>query len=206
MRQRDRRGGCLGGLLSARVGYSLPMAPVRSHYWITKPDPAYGGDHPVVTMLDAGAILLGIWEQHSATFDARELPDDPAEFSPTVGEAHWDRLAEAAEGVGHFFPGIADAQFANYIAGLSAYTPDGKIILGPVPGLSGFLAAAGCCGSGIALSAGIGSAIADLALGRAPRVDITAFRPDRFGSVDPFSTEFRARCASARANKSRKVG
>jgi 4-methylaminobutanoate oxidase (formaldehyde-forming) len=206
--------GAWAAILSARVGYPLPMAPVRSHYWITKPDPAHGGDHPVITMPDAGAyarpdvgaILLGIQEQHSATFDARELPDDPAVFSPTVGEEHWDRLAEAAEGVGRFFPGIVDAQFVNYVAGLSAYTPDGKIILGPVPDLSGFLAAAGCCGSGIAHSAGIGSAIADLALGRAPSIDITAFRPDRFGPIDPFSAEFRDRCAAARANKSRKIG
>ena len=206
--------GAWAALLSARVGYPLPMAPVRSHYWITKPDRAYGGDHPVITMPDAGAyarpdvgaVLLGIQEQHSVTFDARELPDDPAEFSPTVGEEHWDRLAEAAGGVGRFFPGIVDTQFANYVAGLSAYTPDGKVILGPVPGLSGFLAAAGCCGSGIALSAGIGSAIADLALSRASEIDITNFRPDRFGPIDPFSTEFRERCAAARANKSRKVG
>lgn len=205
--------GAWAALLSARVGYPLPMSPVRSHYWITKPDPVYGGDHPVVTMPDAGAyarsdvgaMLLGIQERHSATFDARELPDDPAEFSPTVGEAHWDRLAEAAEGIGKFFPGVSDAPFANYIAGLSAYTPDGRIILGPVPDVSGFLAAAGCCGSGIALSAGIGEAIADMALGRTPRFDIAPFRPDRFGPTDPFSAEFRNRCAAARASKSRKI-
>jgi sarcosine oxidase subunit beta len=202
--------GAWAALLSARVGYPLPMAPVRSHYWITKPNPTYGGDHPVITMPDVGAyarpdvgaILLGIHEEHSATFDARELPDDPANFSPTVGEDHWDRLAEAAEDIKRFFPGIVEAQFSNYIAGLSTYTPDGKIILGPVPGLSGFLAATGCCGSGIVLSAGIGITIAELALGRSPSIDITPFRPDRFGPTDPFSTEFRARCASSRANKS----
>ena len=201
--------GAWAALLSAKVGYPLPMAPVRSHYWTTKPDPCYGGDHPAVVMPDAGAntrpdvggILLGIHERNSVTFDARELPDDLATFSPTVGEEHWDSLAEASDGIGRFFPGIADAQFANYIAGLSTYTPDGKIILGPVPGLSGFLAAAGCCGSGIVLSAGVGSAIADLALGRTPSIDIAAFRPDRFVPIDPFSAEFRGRCGASRTNK-----
>ncbi len=205
--------GAWAALLSERAGYPLPMAPVRSHYWITAPDPAYGGDHPVVTMPDAaayarpdvGGLLLGIQESNSATFDARDLPNDPAAFSPTVGDEHWDCLADAAERVGTLFPGIKQAQFANYICGLSAYTPDGKIILGPIPGLSGFLVAAGCCGSGIALSAGIGKAIADLALGRNPEFDITAFRADRFGCVDPFSQEFRDRCAAARANKSRRM-
>jgi len=120
-----------------------------------------------------------------------------------VGEDHWDRLAEAAENIARFFPGIVEAQFPNYVAGLSTYTPDGKIILGSVPGLSGFLAASGCCGSGIVLSAGIGGTIADLALGRAPSIDIAPFRPDRFGPIDPFSVEFRDRCAASRANKSK---
>jgi sarcosine oxidase subunit beta len=205
--------GAWAALLAARAGYALPMAPVRSHYWITEPDPAYGGDHPVVTMPDAaaytrpdmGGLLLGIQEKNSATFDARDLPDDPNAFSPTVGEDHWDRLAEASDTVGRFFPGVREARFANYIAGLSAYTPDGKIVLGPVPGIDGFLAAAGCCGSGIALSAGIGAAIADLAQGKEPRFDITAFRPDRFGLVDPFSVDFRDRCAASRASKSRRA-
>lgn len=56
------------------------------------------------------------------------------------------------------------------------------------------------------LSAGIGAAIADLALGRDPDFDITPFRPERFGPVDPFSSEFRERCAAARAAKSRRTG
>ncbi len=203
--------GAWAALLSAQAGYPLPMAPVRSHYWITKPDPSYGGDHPVITMPDVGAyarpdvgaILLGIHEKYSATFDARELPDDPAAFSPTVGEDHWDCLAEAANGIARLFPGIAKAQFPNYVAGLSTYTPDGKIVLGPVPGQPGFLVASGCCGSGIVLSAGIGGTVADLALGRTPSIDISPFRPDRFGPVDPFNGEFRGLCAASRANKSK---
>lgn len=205
--------GAWAALLSARAGYPLPMAPVRSHYWITEPNTAYGGEHPVTIVPDAaaymrpelGGLLLGIQESLSATFDARELPDDANAFSPTVGNEHWDLLADAAESVGRFFPGLMEARFANYVCGLSSYTPDGQIILGPVPGPSGFLAAAGCCGSGVTLSAGIGAAIADMALGRDPAFDVEAFRPDRFGPVDPFSAEFRRRCAAARAAKSRQM-
>ncbi len=204
-------GGAWASLLSAQVGFLLPMAPVRSHYWITAPDDALGGDHPVVLLPDAAAytrpdvdsLLLGIQEPHSATFDARDLPNDPAAFSPTTGDEHWDILADAADRVGQFYPGVADIEVASYVCGLSCYTPDGQIVLGPVPGVSGFLAAAGCCGSGVMLSAGMGAAIADLALGRAPQFDISPFRPDRFGRVDPYSIDFRASCAGARARKSR---
>ncbi|MGI9425631.1 MAG: hypothetical protein ACR2PA_20755, partial [Hyphomicrobiaceae bacterium] len=91
----------------------------------------------------------------------------------------------------------------SYVSGLSTYTPDGAILLGAVPGASGFFAAAGCCGSGIALSAGIGSAMSALARREDPKYDLTSFDPGRFGPVDPFSREFRDRCAAARASKSR---
>ncbi len=207
-------GGAWAGLISAQAGFALPMTPVRSHYWITAAGRQFGGEHPVVLLPDAAAytrpdvdsLLLGVQEPRSATFDARDLPDEPAAFSATAGEEHWDTLAGAAEAVGRFYPGVADVQFASYVSGLSCYTPDGQIVLGPVPEVSGFLAAAGCCGSGVMLSAGIGMAVADLAIGRDTKFDITPFDPARFGRVDPFSQEFRDVCASARANKSRKAG
>lgn len=206
--------GAWAAVFSARAGYPLPMAPVRSHYWITEPEVAFGGDHPVVLVPDAsaymrpevGGLVLGIQEANSATFDARDLPDDPRAFSPTLGTEGWDLLTDAAASVGRIFPGIMAARFAHYVCGLSSYTPDGQIILGPVPGLTGFFAAAGCCGSGVTLSAGIGAAITDLVLGRDPAFDISPFRPERFGPVDPFSAEFRQRCAAARASKSRRAG
>ncbi len=205
--------GVWSALLSAQVGYLLPLAPVRSHYWVAEPDAAYGGEHPVTTLPDAaaytrpevGGLVLGVQETHSATFDARELPSDPAAFSPTDGEEHWDVLVDAYKAVAQFFPGIKTARFSSYICGLSSYTPDGEIVLGAVPDVSGFFAATGACGSGIALSAGIGNTVSDLVLGRPTEVDITPYRPDRFGNVDPFGESFRERCASARASKIRTV-
>lgn len=205
--------GAWAALFSARVGFPLPMAPVRSHYWISEPNPKYGAEHPMTVISDIGAytrpevggLLVGVQETHSATFDARDLPDDPAAFSATNGEEHWDVLANAYDDLSQFFPDIEHARFSNYISGLSSYTPDGQIILGSVPGVSGFYVAAGDCGSGIALSAGMGDIVADLALGRNPFVDVAPFRVDRFGAVDPFGQEFRNRCAVARASKTRKI-
>ena len=200
-------------LVAEKAGYALPMAPVRSHYWICDPDPRWNKDHPVTVMADAGAytrpeaggLVLGVQEPTSKTFDVRSLPGDTNTFSPTTGEEHWDILARGAEAVEPFFPAVMEAQFSNYVAGLSAYTPDGLMLLGPVPRVSGFLVAAGCCGSGIALSAGIGIAVADLSLGNVSTFDISPFDPGRFGVVDPFSPDFRERCAAARAAKARKA-
>jgi len=204
--------GAWAALVSQQAGYALPMAPVRSHYWICEPEAAFGADHPITVLPDAaaytrpetGGLVLGIQEQRSKTFDARDLPSDMAAFSPTVGEDHWDILADGAEAVAPFFPAVMTVRFSNYVAGLSAYTPDGSILLGPVPGVSGFLAAAGCCGSGVALSGGIGAIVSDLVLGKAPTCDIAPFDPGRFGRIDPYGVEFRDRCATARAAKTRR--
>ena len=205
--------GAWASLISARAGYPLPMAPTRSHYWITAPDASYGGDFPVTLLPDcraymrpeAGAMVVGVQETNSTTFDARELPDDINTFSPTQGEDHWDVIAGAMESISVFFPVIPQARFASYVSGLSTYTPDGTILLGAVPGSSSFFTATGCCGNGIALSSGIGSAIAALVRGDEPVFDITPFAPGRFGSLDPFSHEFRDRCSAARAAKSHHI-
>lgn len=201
--------GAWASVVSARASYPLPLAPTRSHYWITAPDSDFSRDFPVTLLPDAkayirpevGGMLVGVQEPDSPTFDARELPDDIETFSPTRGEEHWDVIADAMVAISTFFPGIEHARFSAYVSGLSGYTPDGHILLGAVPGVSGFFTASGCCGSGIALSAGVGSALSALVRGSKPKFDITRFDPGRFGPVDPFSREFRDRCAAARASK-----
>jgi glycine/D-amino acid oxidase-like deaminating enzyme len=47
--------GAWAALFSARAGFPLPMAPVRSHYWISEPNPSYGGEHPITILSDVGA-------------------------------------------------------------------------------------------------------------------------------------------------------
>jgi 4-methylaminobutanoate oxidase (formaldehyde-forming) len=205
--------GAWASVLSARAGYPLPMTPTRSHYWVTAPSKAYGGEFPVVLLPDCkaymrpevGGMVVGVQERYSATFDARELPDDINSFSPTRGEEHWDVIAEAMEAISRFFPTVLQAEFSSYVSGLSTYTPDGQILLGAVPGVRNLYAAAGCCGNGVALSAGIGSAISALVRNEEPAFDIAPFAPTRFGFVDPFAQEFRDLCAAARAAKSSDV-
>jgi 4-methylaminobutanoate oxidase (formaldehyde-forming) len=85
--------------------------------------------------------------------------------------------------------------------GPSTYTPDGLFVLGPVPGVEGFLAATGCCGGGIAGAGGIGLIVAHLAACQTPPWDATPFRPDRFGSIAPFDPTFRQLCGLARSGK-----
>ena len=202
--------GAWASLISSHAGYLLPIAPTRSHYWISAPNTNYGGDFPIVMLPDArtymrpevGGMLLGVQEPHSVTFDARDLPGNINSFSPTKGEEHWDVIAGAMEEIAAFFPEIKHAEFASYISGLSTYTPDGNLVLGAVPGVDNFFTATGCCGHGIALSAGVGTTMSGLLHGDTTPVDLEPYDPSRFGKINPFSPEFRDRCAKARAFKS----
>ncbi len=197
--------------LTMPLGVSLPMTPVRSHFWMTAPGSSlFSRNQPMTVHADAGAytrpemdgLLLGVQEACSPSFDYRMLPDDIATF-PITGDGHeWDALIEAEPRVSRFFPGLNDVRFDSYVAGLSAYTPDGHFILGEIDDRPGLYVAAGCCGAGVMASGGIGEALAGLILDGTSPHDMAPFRANRFGVVDPASAEFQQFCVTARAGKS----
>ncbi|MFZ1828468.1 MAG: FAD-dependent oxidoreductase [Candidatus Competibacteraceae bacterium] len=200
--------GAWANRLASPLGVGLPMTPVRSQYWITAPDPLFPRDHPMVILPDAsaysrpelGGLLFGLRERQSVSVDPRELPDDLEGFA--LGEAGgWSSLVEGASALRRFLPALDRLEIAHHITGLSTYAPDGLLVLGPAPGIEGFLTAAGCSGAGIATAGGVGRGIAALAAGHPSPFDLTPFWIDRFGSIDPFSQEFRQRCEQARSSK-----
>jgi sarcosine oxidase subunit beta len=202
-------GGAWASLLARAVGVGLPMAPVRSHYWITAPESGFPRDMPYVILPDAGAyvrpelggLIIGLREPVSLSVDPRTIPADITGVSFGDEADGWQILMEGRERLLVFYPALDEAHFVRFIAGLSTYTPDGQFIIGAVPDLQGYVVATGCCGAGIAASGGIGLAVAELVAGRPCSFDLTPFRPTRFNGVDPVSPEFRARCAAARSAK-----
>jgi len=202
-------GGAWGGLLAREAGIHLPMAPVRSHYWVTAPDSGFPHEMPYAVLPDArayvrgelGGLIIGVRESASLSVDPLTIPADLTGVSFGDETEGWQILMEGRERLRAFYPGLDEARLTKFITGLSTYTPDGDFLLGSVPGLEGYLVAAGCCGAGIAASGGIGLAIAELVRGLPLSFDLDAFRVDRFGRVDVQSEEFRARCAAARSVK-----
>ena len=193
-------------------GVELGATPLRSHYWISAPVEARWRDIPVVFLPDARAylrregagLLVGIQEPVSRAFDARRLPPDMSELALT-DEEDWELLANHAPRIRRCFPGFDVLRYAHHIAGLTTYTPDGELLLGTFPGAEGLLLAGGCCGKGVSVSGGVGRIVADRILGHPALVDLDRLRPDRFGTDDPHSAAFVARCVDARANKGRRA-
>lgn len=201
--------GVWAGLLAREIGIGLPMAPIRSHYWITEPHQQFSSDQPFVILPDARAyarpestrLLFGFRERESASVHPYDLPDSMNGFTFKQDSQGWQTLMEGAPDMSLYFPLIEEIQISSYVRGLSNYTPDGNFVLGEYPGVSGFIAATGCAGAGIAMSGGIARLIADLITGQPPYVDPAPHQIQRFGVVDPMSYEFIHLCASARAGK-----
>ena len=197
------------GLVALEVGWHLPMAPIRSHYWITSKAPEFNKEQPYVIFPDAnayartemGGLLFGIRDRISLSYDPRELPSDLTELRFNEDPDGWNVLEEQGSELARFYPGLESTPIAHYIAGPSTYTPDGQFVLGSVPDIDGFLVATGCCGAGIGASGGVGSAIAELAIEGKTSFDLESFRIDRFGAIDSFSAEWMLRCANARSKK-----
>lgn len=200
--------GAWAPILAAQAGIGLPMAPVRSQYWITEKAAFFPVNSPMVLLPDAqayarpegGSLLFGIRETKSFSVSPKEIPSDISNFSfsPDHGEAD---LSEVIDKLGRFFPAVYDIGLKYYIAGFSGYTPDGNLSMGKAPGINNLLLATGCVGAGISVSGGIGFAFSEMAAGRHNPYDFSDFDIQRFGTIDPFSKEWLDKCARARSEK-----
>jgi glycine/D-amino acid oxidase-like deaminating enzyme len=101
-----------------------------------------------------------------------------------------DELAELVGAAAWRVPALADAGIVRGVTGVYDMTPDARPLLGPVPGWSGLIVAAGFSGMGFKISPAVGEALAELiTAGAATRVDLHAFRPGRFADGEPIEPE-----------------
>ncbi|KAK6940435.1 FAD dependent oxidoreductase [Dillenia turbinata] len=141
-------------------------------------------DHKVVSSdsgLNRGEQTLSI--SMTATFDtmgnlllgsSRQF----AGFNTEVNESIVDRIWNRA---GEFFPVLRKLSLRDFInsrkvrIGLRPYMPDGKPVIGPIPGLSNVILATGHEGGGLAMALGTAEMVADMVLGNPGIVDPQPF-------------------------------
>lgn len=200
--------GAWNAVLTRPLNIPVAAAPVRSQYWITEKSALFPANSPIVILPDAkayarpesGALLFGIRENQPHYASPQTIPSDISHyaFSPDKG---MQDLSEVIHQLASFFPGIYDVGLQFYIAGFSTYTPDNFLTLGSVPEYDNLMIAGGCVGAGIAVSGGVGHALAELAAGRNSPYDLSSFATDRFGAIDNFSDSWLHQCAAARTRK-----
>jgi glycine/D-amino acid oxidase-like deaminating enzyme len=103
-----------------------------------------------------------------------------------------DDLAALVGAAAKRLPALAEAGIAHSVTGVYDMTPDGRPLLGQLPGLSGLVLAAGFSGTGFKISPAVGEAVAALVTGNpvTGSVDIGAFWPGRFAEGRPVASPF----------------
>lgn len=202
--------GAWSNLLSLQLNIPIPMAPVRSIYWITEnKGTLFPKNHPMVVMPDAmaysrpenGSLLFGLREENSPHFHPNELNPKPnADFLGPKDDA-WDILEYYGKEFINYFPKFEETGMKNCITGISTYTPDGYYTVGPFPNFKGFYAATGCAGCGVAGSGGIGRLVAEMVMEIPLFAEAAVFSIDRFTDFDPLSEQFRQLCSDSRSKK-----
>lgn len=118
------------------------------------------------------ALLEKRWDGESESpFERTRVLD------PVPDHALLDDVLAAAKAA---YPALKDIRPAERWAGAIDVLPDEVPALGPVPGIDGLLVATGFSGHGFGIGPAAGQAIAELAAGRTPMVDLSPFRLDRF--------------------------
>jgi len=99
-------------------------------------------------------------------------------LDPTV---EWGYLDEALEPTRRRIPALRLAPVTGAWAGIRPMPPDGRPVIGTVPGLEGYVVAGGLAGQGFARGPLVGQIVSELVTtGRSSR-DLEPYRPDRFG-------------------------
>ncbi len=157
------------------VGFALPIEPYRRQVFVTEPFAELPERLPMV--IDFQPHFYFRREGPSILFGMTDLAEPPS-FNTTVD---WEFLEKVVERALHRIPPLARASIRRGWAGLYDTTPDSNPILGRVPGLEGFIMAAGFSGHGFMLSPAVGECLAELIVtGESKIVDLTPLSINRF--------------------------
>src|SRR4029077_20693 len=123
-------------------GIELPIVPLQHHYVVTEPIPAVAArshelpvfrdpDKSFYARQEGTGLLLGPFEPQPKTWALDGIPEGfHGKLLPPDLDHIGDSLAAAAERI----PAFGDAGLKTVINGPDGYTPDGKCLMGPVPG------------------------------------------------------------------------
>lgn len=174
--------------IASMAGVYLPTTPVVHQHAALEPvdgheipadSPCFRDyDYLIYGRPEGGSYLFGGWEIDPAvcwvdgvpwSHGAAETPND------------FDRFMPLMENAVERFPFLAEAGLVRLVAHPDAFTPDGKPLLGPWPGLKGFWLAGASCMHGFGGGGGFGKALSQWLIEGETEWDLHSYRPWRFG-------------------------
>ena len=192
--------------VAAGAGITLPLIPVRHQLFITEAIPGVAPLQPIVRLVEAsvyvryeqGGLMFGGYEDAPRVLGREGLAPG---FQIAALELDLGVLRGLVDEVAAHFPALRDAKIAVHRGGAPTMTPDGRPILGRVPGLEGLFVASGCCVGGLSLSPAAGRALADLIVDGKSDPDLGPISVERFGAAPRDPAALEAACVAQYARR-----
>ena len=173
--------------IAASCGLRLPLHALEHQYLITKPI-GIDRDMPLFLSYDdqlygreeVGGIMVGSLDDHAIPLSADQLPQN---FSFALLDERWEQFEPYMAIILRRFPVLRDAPIRMLLNGPESFTPDGQMLLGPVPGVTGLYAACAFNSNGIALAPAAGRYIAEWIVEGAPSADVAPLDVRRFSAL-----------------------
>ena len=178
-------------------GLRLPLHALEHQYLITQP---LGIDRnmPLFLSLDdqlygreeVGGIMVGSLDDAAIPLSTRQLPQN---FSFSLLSERWPQFEPYMATAMRRFPLLQTAGIKMLLNGPESFTPDGQMLLGPVPGAVGLYCACGFNSNGMALAPAAGRFVAEWIVEGAPSVDVAQLDVRRFGVAQAAESYMRDR-------------
>jgi sarcosine oxidase, subunit beta len=164
-------------LVGQMAGVTVPVKPFRRHLWFTQGLPTLRPEAPI------------IFDTPHDFYFRPEAPGAVAcvgrcEGSTFSTQADWSLAPDVAEAATKRFPPMAEAGLASVWAAPRDISPDHQSILGFLPELRGFFAAAGHSGHGFLMAPAMGRTVAEVVLTGKSSPDISSLGIERFAERD----------------------
>jgi 4-methylaminobutanoate oxidase (formaldehyde-forming) len=176
--------------VAAMVGASVPSTPVDHQHVLLKAVPGHelprempcfrDPDNLVYGKSESGGIMFGGYEPNPA---ARWIDGVPWDHEECALPPDLPRFEQLLQGAARRFPFLAEAEIVRLVCHPDAMTPDAQPLLGPFPGIRGFWLAAGLSLNGFGGAGGIGRTIAEWITSGDTELDVSPYRPWRFGAT-----------------------
>lgn len=179
--------GMWGRDIGKMAGVSIPLHAAEHMHAVTKPIEGYKEIFPCVRDFDGytyfkaegGGLLFGGFEPVAKPWGRKGIPRD---FKFTQLQEDWDQFNLFLECALERFPAVENAEIRHLEVVPESFTPDNAFMFGEAPGVKNFFIGCGMNSVGIAGSAGLGRAIAQLMTNGHPDeelwpVDVRRFYP-----------------------------
>lgn len=171
------------------AGVELPIVPLSHHYLVTDAVPALAGlprEIPVVRdpersfylRAEGEGLLVGPFEPDPAAFAVRGVPWD---FEQQLLPEDLPRIEGVLRLAAERVPVLGEVGIRRVVNGPDGYTPDGRCLMGWVPGVRDLFVLAGFSIFGIVFGGGAGRYAAEWIVEGRPSIDLWEVDVRRFG-------------------------